>query len=54
LPEGSLFLAVHLAMYGGGVNSNWDALRVVLGLALLGALLGFVPYYFNPCVHLHG
>jgi UDP-GlcNAc:undecaprenyl-phosphate GlcNAc-1-phosphate transferase len=45
---GFLFLAVHLAMYGGGINSNWDALRVVLGLALLGALLGFIPYNFNP------
>ena len=45
---GFLFLAVHMAMYGGGINSNWDALRVVLGLALLGALLGFVPYNFNP------
>ena len=30
------------------VNTNWDALRVVLGLALLGAVLGFVPYNFNP------
>jgi UDP-GlcNAc:undecaprenyl-phosphate GlcNAc-1-phosphate transferase len=45
---GFLFLAVHMAMYGGGINSNWDALRVVLGLALLGALLGFIPYNFNP------
>ena len=45
---GLLFLAVHLAMFGGGLNSNWDALRVVLGLALLGAVLGFIPYNFNP------
>ncbi len=45
---GFLFLAVHLAMVGGGMNSNWDALRVILGLALLGAVLGFVPYNFNP------
>jgi UDP-GlcNAc:undecaprenyl-phosphate GlcNAc-1-phosphate transferase len=35
-------------MFGGGMNSNWDALRVVLGLALLGAVLGFIPYNFNP------
>ncbi|HEX8523781.1 MAG TPA: MraY family glycosyltransferase [Tepidisphaeraceae bacterium] len=45
---GFLFLAVHLAMFGGGMNSNWDALRVILGLALLGAVLGFIPYNFNP------
>src|SRR5213078_3225834 len=48
IAAGFLFLAVHLAMYGGGMNSNWDALRVVLGLALLGAVLGFIPYNFNP------
>jgi UDP-GlcNAc:undecaprenyl-phosphate GlcNAc-1-phosphate transferase len=45
---GFLFLAVYLGMTGGGENSNWDALRVVLGLALLGGILGFVPYNFNP------
>ncbi|MDB5296405.1 MAG: undecaprenyl-phosphate N-acetylglucosaminyl 1-phosphate transferase [Phycisphaerales bacterium] len=45
---GFLFVAVHLAMYGGGLNTNWDALRVVIGLAALGAVLGFVPYNFNP------
>jgi UDP-GlcNAc:undecaprenyl-phosphate GlcNAc-1-phosphate transferase len=45
---GLLFLAVHLAMHGGGASTNWDALRVVIGLALLGAVLGFVPYNFNP------
>jgi len=45
---GFLFLAVYLGMTGGGENSNWDALRVVLGLALLGGVLGFVPYNFNP------
>ncbi|HYO09139.1 MAG TPA: MraY family glycosyltransferase [Tepidisphaeraceae bacterium] len=48
IAAGFLFLAVHLAMYGGGINSNYDALRVVLGLALLGAVLGFIPYNFNP------
>ena len=41
IAAGFLFLAVHLAMYGGGANTNWDALRVVLGLALLGAVLAF-------------
>lgn len=45
---GFLFVAVHLAMFGGGLNTNWDALRVILGLALLGAVLGFVPFNFNP------
>jgi hypothetical protein len=45
---GFLFVAVHLAMYGGGLNTNWDALRVILGLAALGAVLGFVPFNFNP------
>jgi UDP-GlcNAc:undecaprenyl-phosphate/decaprenyl-phosphate GlcNAc-1-phosphate transferase len=48
IAAGFVFVAVHLAMVGGGVNTNWDALRVVLGLALLGAVLGFVPYNFNP------
>ena len=48
IAAGFLFLAVHLATAGGGMNSNWDALRVVLGLALLGAVLGFIPFNFNP------
>jgi UDP-GlcNAc:undecaprenyl-phosphate GlcNAc-1-phosphate transferase len=45
---GLLFVAVHLAALGGGVRTNSDALRVILALALLGAVLGFVPYNFNP------
>jgi UDP-GlcNAc:undecaprenyl-phosphate GlcNAc-1-phosphate transferase len=48
IAAGFLFVAVHLAANGGGINTNSDALRVVLGLALLGAVLGFVPYNFNP------
>jgi UDP-GlcNAc:undecaprenyl-phosphate GlcNAc-1-phosphate transferase len=48
IAAGFLFLGVHLAMSGGVMNSNWDALRVVLGLALLGAVLGFIPFNFNP------
>ena len=48
IAAGFLFLAVHLAQTGGGANTNWDALRVVLGLALLGGVLGFVPFNFNP------
>ena len=45
---GLLFVAVHLAAMGGGVRTNSDAFRVILALALLGAVLGFTPYNFNP------
>jgi UDP-GlcNAc:undecaprenyl-phosphate GlcNAc-1-phosphate transferase len=45
---GFLFLAVNLAEVSGAININIDALRVVMALALLGAVLGFVPYNFNP------
>ncbi|MCS7033551.1 MAG: undecaprenyl/decaprenyl-phosphate alpha-N-acetylglucosaminyl 1-phosphate transferase, partial [Phycisphaerae bacterium] len=45
---GYAFLAVHLAMWGDGAGANWDAARVVLALALLAAVLAFVPYNFNP------
>jgi UDP-GlcNAc:undecaprenyl-phosphate GlcNAc-1-phosphate transferase len=45
---GFLMLAVHLACNSEIVNSNTAGLRVVLGLALLGAVLGFVPFNFNP------
>lgn len=48
MAAGYLFLAVHLATTGGAMDSNADALRVVLGMALLGAVLGFIPYNFNP------
>jgi len=48
IAAGFLFLAVHLATVGGLVDANWDALRIILGLALLGAVLGFTPYNFNP------
>jgi UDP-GlcNAc:undecaprenyl-phosphate/decaprenyl-phosphate GlcNAc-1-phosphate transferase len=43
---GYLFLAVHLAL--SGRDPNWDAVRVILALALLGGVLGFIPYNFNP------
>ncbi|MGD0388657.1 MAG: MraY family glycosyltransferase [Tepidisphaeraceae bacterium] len=43
---GFLFLAVRLAM--AALDQDWDAVRIVLALALLGATLGFVPYNFNP------
>jgi len=48
IAAGFLFLAVHLAATGGSFDANRDALRIVLGLALLGAVLGFIPYNFNP------
>lgn len=45
---GFLFLAAHLAVNGFVMNTNWDALRIVLGLALLGSVLGFIPFNFSP------
>ncbi len=48
IAAGFVLLAVHLGMYNGGPETNNDALRVVLGLALLGGVLGFVPFNFNP------
>jgi UDP-GlcNAc:undecaprenyl-phosphate GlcNAc-1-phosphate transferase len=45
---GFVILTVHLGMTGGGASTNFDAVRVVLALALLGAVMGFVPYNFNP------
>jgi UDP-GlcNAc:undecaprenyl-phosphate/decaprenyl-phosphate GlcNAc-1-phosphate transferase len=45
---GFVFLAVHMATIGGIGTVNTEGIRVVLGLALLGAVLGFLPYNFNP------
>jgi len=45
---GFVFLAVHMATYGHLGSTNTEGMRVVLGLALLGAVLGFVPFNFNP------
>ena len=45
---GYTFLAINLAMWGDGAGANGDALRVVLALALLGGVLAFVPFNFNP------
>ena len=45
---GFLIVATQLAMVGGGFNTNLDAVRVIMGLALLGAVLGFIPFNFNP------
>jgi UDP-GlcNAc:undecaprenyl-phosphate GlcNAc-1-phosphate transferase len=46
IAAGFLFLAVILATKQ--LDASWDAVRIVLALALLGAILGFVPYNFNP------
>lgn len=48
IAAGFLFVAVHLASTGSAMNSNLDGTRIVLALALLGAVLGFVPFNFNP------
>lgn len=48
IAAGFVFLAVHMATLGGADTTNIDGMRIVLGLALLGALLGFVPFNFNP------
>jgi UDP-GlcNAc:undecaprenyl-phosphate GlcNAc-1-phosphate transferase len=45
---GFVFLAVHMATLGHIGTTNPEGMRVVLGLALLGAVLGFVPFNFNP------
>jgi UDP-GlcNAc:undecaprenyl-phosphate GlcNAc-1-phosphate transferase len=45
---GFVILAVYTGMSGGGTETNSDALRIVLALAILGGVLGFVPYNFNP------
>jgi UDP-GlcNAc:undecaprenyl-phosphate GlcNAc-1-phosphate transferase len=45
IAAGFLFLAVHMGTLELG---TLDPVRVVLALALLGAVLGFVPYNFNP------
>jgi UDP-GlcNAc:undecaprenyl-phosphate/decaprenyl-phosphate GlcNAc-1-phosphate transferase len=46
IAAGFLFLAVHLAT--DSAHPEQDPLRIVLSLALLGAVLGFIPYNFNP------
>ncbi len=45
---GLTFLAVHMATFGEVGTVNAEGIRVVLGLALVGGILGFVPYNFNP------
>jgi UDP-GlcNAc:undecaprenyl-phosphate GlcNAc-1-phosphate transferase len=48
ITAGFLFLVVHMATFGNLGNTNTDGQRVVLALALLGAVLGFVPFNFSP------
>ena len=48
IAAGFVFLAINMATYGIPGSANTDGMRVVLGLALLGAVLGFVPFNFNP------
>jgi UDP-GlcNAc:undecaprenyl-phosphate GlcNAc-1-phosphate transferase len=48
IAAGFVFLAVHMATVGGVGTINTEGIRVVLGLALLGGVLGFLPYNFNP------
>jgi UDP-GlcNAc:undecaprenyl-phosphate/decaprenyl-phosphate GlcNAc-1-phosphate transferase len=51
---GFLFIAVWVAMYmapltpDATINPIGDPIRIVMALAILGALLGFLPYNFNP------
>lgn len=45
---GFLFLAINIARFAGGMDVNLDGTRIVLALALLGAVMGFVPFNFNP------
>lgn len=48
---GLVALAVNLALYPKLTDAtavNMDAVRVIMGLALLAATLGFVPFNFNP------
>ena len=48
IAAGFLFITIHQAMVGGSIFTNLDAQRVILALALLGAVLGFIPFNFNP------
>lgn len=48
IATGFMLLAVYLGMDSNPGRANGDALRVILALALLGGVLGFVPYNFNP------
>ncbi len=44
----AIFLAMGVYGDGGMYSPQYDPVRVVMCLALLGAVLGFLPYNFNP------
>jgi UDP-GlcNAc:undecaprenyl-phosphate GlcNAc-1-phosphate transferase len=48
ITAGLLFLAVHTTVYALNPDLNTEGMRVVLALALLGGVMGFIPYNFNP------
>lgn len=45
---GLIVVAAHLAMTGPVERANGDAVRLVIAIALFGAVLGFLPFNFNP------
>ncbi len=40
--------SIEAAAQGKAVDPTYDAVRIVMCLAILGAVLGFLPYNFNP------
>ena len=48
IAAGLVFVAASLALGGEAARAPQDAVRVALSLALLGAVLGFLPFNFNP------
>jgi UDP-GlcNAc:undecaprenyl-phosphate GlcNAc-1-phosphate transferase len=48
ITAGFLFLALNMAIKSGASDVHGSAFRIVLALALLGGVLGFIPYNFNP------
>ncbi len=45
---GLIAISAHLAMTGPVTRAPQDAVPLVLSIALLGAVLGFLPFNFNP------
>lgn len=45
---GYLVLALYLAHAAAAPSASMDPVRITLSLALLGAVLGFLPFNFNP------
>ncbi len=48
IAAGLVFVAANLAIGGPIDRANDDAVRLALSLALFGAVLGFLPFNFNP------